>query len=173
MEHWNRNHDAEGVLVVTGGSSATAHLGRAVFALARHAPAQHIYIAAEGVDRTSVASALRVFWSDALRRDYFALLGIVIDPQTMPARLFEEPRRARINAVLSPFRELPASSSGDRRSWCAGDGDADAGAISGRLTFPMLFYPSEEIQARVPAAVTRPWKSKKWVRPTWPAPWPV
>ena len=28
-------------------------------------------------------------------------------------------------------------------------GNADAGTISGRLTFPMLFYPAEEIQARM------------------------
>lgn len=137
-------------------------LGRAVFDLARrHAPAQHIYIAAEGIGPEKRHQVLlRVFWSDALRRDYFAVLGFIIDPQTMPARLFAEPRRARIDAVL------------DRR---AGDmplrlrvlddhgalvyGDADAGTISGRLTFPMLFYPSEEIQTRMSGgAVSRPWE---------------
>ena len=72
-----------------------AALGRAVFELARrHAPAQHIYIAAERVGPEKRHQVLlRVFWSDALRRDYFAVLGIVIDPEIMPARLFEEPRR--------------------------------------------------------------------------------
>ena len=38
-------------------------------------------------------------------------------------------------------------------------GNADAGTISGRLAFPMLFYPSEEIQARMSGgAVSRPWE---------------
>ena len=35
-------------------------------------------------------------------------------------------------------------------------GNADPGTISGRLTFPMLFYPAEDIQARMSGgAVTR------------------
>ena len=84
-------------------------LGRAVFELARrHAPAQHIYIAAEAIgpgQRHHVL--LRVFWNDALRRDYFAVLGLIVDPHTMPARLFAEPRGARINAVLNRPGESP------------------------------------------------------------------
>jgi nitrogen-specific signal transduction histidine kinase len=137
-------------------------LGRAVFELARrHAPAQHIYIAAEGVGPDKRHQVLlRVFWSDALRRDYFALLGILIDPQTMPARLFEEPRRARIDAVLDRRSgELPLRLRVIDDRGAVVYGDADPGTISGRLTFPMLFYPSEEIQARMSGgAVTRPWE---------------
>lgn len=136
-------------------------LGSAVYELARrHAPAQHIYIAAEGVGPKRHQVLLRVFWSDALRRDYFAVLGFVIDPQTMPARLFEEPRRARINAVLdrrSGDLPLRLRVIDDRGALVYGS--ADAGTISGRLTFPMLFYPSEEIQARMSGgAMTRPWE---------------
>ena len=93
-------------------------LGRAVFELARrHAPAQHIYIAAEAIgpgQRHHVL--LRVFWNDALRRDYFAVLGFVVDPHTMPARLFAEPRGARIKAVLNRARRIAAPSPGARRS---------------------------------------------------------
>lgn len=136
-------------------------LGRAVFALARrHAPAQHIYIAAEevGPDKRHQV-LLRVFWNDAKRLEYFAVLGLVVDPQTIPARLFEEPRRARINAALTrragdlPLRLRVID---DRGALVYGSGDA--GTISSRLPFPMLFYPAEEIQARMAGgAVVRPW----------------
>jgi signal transduction histidine kinase len=136
-------------------------LGRAVFELARrHAPAQHIYIAAEGIgpgQRHHVL--LRVFWNDALRRDYFAVLGLVVDPRTMPARLFAEPRRARIDAVLDRPGESPLRLRvlDDRGALIYGD--ADAGTVHGRLTFPMLFYPAEEIQARMSGGgVSRPWE---------------
>ena len=136
-------------------------LGRAVFELARrHAPAQHIYIAAEAIGpgrRHHVL--LRVFWNDALRRDYFAVLGFIVDPHTMPARLFAEPRGARINAVLNRPGELPLRLRvlDDRGALIYGN--ADAGTISGRLTFPMLFYPAEEIQARMAGGgVSRPWE---------------
>ena len=164
---WNTrtNLDAPGEVQFFGRDGRfvrDAGLGRAVFELARrHAPAQHIYIAAEGIGPEKRHHVLlRVFWSDALRRDYFAVLGIVIDPETMPARLFEEPRRGRINAVLDRRAgELPLRLRvlDDRGTLVYGD--ADAGTISGRLTFPMLFYPSEEIQARMSGGgVSRPWE---------------
>ena len=57
-------------------------LGRAIFELARrHAPAQHIYIAAEAIGPDQRHHVLlRVFWNDAMRRDYFAVLGLIVDP---------------------------------------------------------------------------------------------
>ena len=90
-------------------------LGRAVFELARrHAPAQHIYIAAEGVGPDKRHQVLlRVFWNDAQRLDYFAVLGFVVDPQTMPARLFDGAAGAR--ASTRCWRAAPATC----RSVCA------------------------------------------------------
>lgn len=137
-------------------------LGRAVFELARrHAPAQHIYIAAEGVGPEQRHHVLlRVFWNDALRRDYFAILGFVVDPATMPARLFDEPRRARINAVLDRHAgDVPLRLHVIDDHGALIFGSADPGTISGRLTFPMLFYPAEDIQARMSGgAMARPWE---------------
>jgi signal transduction histidine kinase len=127
-------------------------LGRAIFDLARrHAPTQHIYVAAEDVGPgTGRQVLLRVFWSDAKRLDYFAVLGMVVDPHTMPARLFEEPLRARINAVLARRAgDLPLRLRVTDEHGAIVYGSADAGTISGRLAFPMLFYPAEEIQARM------------------------
>ena len=139
-----------------------AALGRAILDLARqHAPAQHIFIAAEGVGPARRHQVLlRVFWNDATRRDYFAVLGLVVDPHSAPARLFEAPRRARINALLArragdqPLRLRVIDERGGLIY-----GGPDAGTITARLAFPMLFYPAEEIQARMSGgAVTRPWQ---------------
>jgi signal transduction histidine kinase len=137
-------------------------LGRAVFELARReAPAQHIYVAAEEVGpgrRHQVL--LRVFWNDAKRLDYFAVLGLVVDPQTMAAQLFQEPQRARIDAVLTrrtsdvPLRLRVIDDHGALIY-----GSADAGTISSRLAFPMLFYPAADIQSRMSGgAATRLWQ---------------
>jgi signal transduction histidine kinase len=139
-----------------------ATLGRAVFDLARqNAPAQHIFVAAEEVGpSTRHQVLLRIFWNDAKRLDYFAVLGFVIDPQTAPARLFEASRRTRINALLARHagdRPLRLRVLDERGALIFGD--PDAGPISARLTFPMLFYPAEEIQARMSGGgVTRPWQ---------------
>jgi signal transduction histidine kinase len=137
-------------------------LGRAVFDLARRrAKEQHIYIAAENLGpglRQQVL--LRVFFNDAKRLEYFAVLGLVVDPHTMPARLFDAPRRARINAMLSRRAgELPLRAHVIDEQGAFIYGSADAGTISSRLAFPMLFYPADEIQARMAGGVaTRPWR---------------
>ncbi len=138
-----------------------AALGHAIFDLARkHAPAQHIFIAAEDVGPAKQQVLLRVFWNDAKRLDYFAVLGLIVDPRTSPARLFEPPRLARIDALLArrtgepPLRLRVIDERG-----ALVYGTADAGTISARLAFPMLFYPADEIQARMSgSAQTRPWQ---------------
>jgi len=137
-------------------------LGRAVFDLARrYAKEQHIYIAAENFGPSLRHQVLlRVFFNDAKRLDYFAVLGLVVDPQTMPARLFDGPRRARINTMLSRRAgDLPLRVHVTDEQGALVYGSADADTISSRLVFPMLFYPAEEIQARMAGgARTRPWR---------------
>jgi len=139
-----------------------AALGRAIFKLARlHAPAQHIFVAAESVGPAKRHQVLlRVFWNDAQRLDYFAVLGFIVDPLTGPARLFEPPRRDRIDAMLTrhagdpPLRLRVVDERG-----AVVYGSSDAGPVSARLAFPMLFYPAEEIQARMSGGgATRPWQ---------------
>jgi signal transduction histidine kinase len=138
-----------------------AAMGRAIFDLARkHAPAQHIFIAAEGVGPAGRHEVLlRVFWNDAKRLDYFAVLGLVVDPQTAPARLFEPPFRAKINALLARRGDQPLRLRVIDERGGVIYGGPDAGTIAARLAFPMLFYPAEEIQARMSGGgVTRPWQ---------------
>ena len=138
-----------------------AALGRAVFELARrHAPAQHIYIAADGVgpDRRHEV-LLRVFWTDAQRLDYFAVLGFVVDPSTMRERLFAEPQRTRLDALLArragdrPLRLKVTDEHG-----ALVYGNAAAGIVSGRAAFPMQIYPAAEVQSRMSGRVApQPW----------------
>ena len=136
-------------------------LGRAVFDLARrHAATQHIYVAAEGVGPEKRHQVLlRVFWNDAQRLDYFVVLGYVVDPKTMPARLFAGTRRDRIDAMLARHPDTRLRLRVTDEHGMVIHGSADAGRISVRRSFPMLFYPADEIQARMSGgAETRPWQ---------------
>jgi signal transduction histidine kinase len=144
-----------------GGFRRDPALGRAVIELVRrHAPAQHIYVAADGVGPGGSAQVLlRVFWNDAERRDYFAVLGLVVAPSTMAARLFAEPNRARVEALLARRAgETPLRLRVTDERGALVYGTASADIVSGRVAFPMLFYPAEVIQARMAGRVTpRPW----------------
>lgn len=136
-------------------------LGRAVLELARrHAPTQHIYVAADdvGPDRRH-QMFLRLFWTDAERLEYFAVLGFVVEPSTMREHLFDGLRRSRLDALLArragdtPLRLRVTDEHG-----ALVYGDANAGTVIGRVEFPMLFYPADEIQSRLAAGVApRPW----------------
>ena len=136
-------------------------LGRAIFELARrHAPDQHIYVAADDVGPDQRRQVLlRVFWTDAQRLEYFAVLGLVVDPSTMPTHLFAEPQRTKLDALLArragdaPLR-LRVTDEHGRLVY----GNVNAGTVSGRVAFPMLFYPANEVQARMSGKVApRPW----------------
>jgi signal transduction histidine kinase len=135
-------------------------LGRAILQLARqHAAAQHIFVTAEGVGPAKRYQVLlRVFWNDAKRLDYFAVLGFVVDPQNAPARLFAGPRGERIAALLSRGDDPPLGLRVIDERGALVHRSGDAGTTSTQIAFPMLFYPAEEIQARMSGgAVTRPW----------------
>src|SRR5262245_51242853 len=78
-------------------------LGRAIRTLAhQYAATQQIYVAGEHVGPSSRHEVfLRLFWVDAERRDYFAILGFVVDPAQLGARLFDTEARSRLQALLS------------------------------------------------------------------------
>ena len=81
-------------------------LGQAVLDLARqHAGTQQIYIAAEGIGADQRQVFLRLFWTDARRLEYFAVLGFVIEPASMRQRLFAGPRGRAFDAgAAAPWR---------------------------------------------------------------------
>lgn len=158
---WNADIDREtpGEVRFYGRNGANAvdpMLGRAVFELAkRYAGAQQIYVAAESLSPDLPHQVfLRLFWTDARRVDYFAILGFVIEPRRMRAQLFGAPKTAPLETLLSrragglPLHLTVIDESGRLVYGTAADGPATS-----RVAFPMLFYPADEIQSRLAAGV--------------------
>ena len=135
-------------------------LGRAVLDLARrYAGTQQIYVAAEGVGSEPRQVFLRLFWADARRLDYFAVLGFVVEPVSMRERLFAGARgRAFDDVLLRRGGDVPLQL---RITDDAGDvvyGTLPPAVEGARLAFPMLFYPADDIRTRLAAGVApRPW----------------
>ena len=135
-------------------------LGRAIFELARrHAPSQHIYVAADVLPGHRHQVFLRLFWTDAQRLDYFAVLGFVVEPSTLRERLFDGPRRERLDALLTRRAgDMALRLRVTDEHGALVYGSAPPGTVTGRVDFPMLFYPADEIQSRLAAGVPpRPW----------------
>lgn len=144
-----------------GGVGRDPALGRAVFELARrHAPTQQIYAAADevGPDKRHQVF-LRLFWTDARRLEYFAVLGFVVEPSTMREHLFDGLRGARIDALLARRAgDLPLRLRVTDEHGALVYGNANPGTMTGRVEFPMLFYPADDIQSRMATGVApRPW----------------
>ena len=136
-------------------------LGAAIVDLARkYAPTQHIYVAADDVGADQRHQIfLRLFWTDAQRLEYFAVLGFVVDPATIRDRLFGGLPRARLDALLArragdtPLRLRVTDEHG-----ALVHGSPNPGTLIGRVEFPMLFYPADDIQSRMAVGVApRPW----------------
>jgi signal transduction histidine kinase len=136
------------------GPGADPRLGRAVFELARrHAGAQQIYVAAESIAPGLPHQIfLRLFWTDARREDYFAILGFVVEPSRFRAELFGA-RSSRRESLLArrpgglPLQLTVTDEAGRIVTGKPG------GVHSSRVPFRMLFYPSDEIQSRLAAGV--------------------
>ena len=132
-------------------------LGRAIMALARqHAATQQIYVAAEHVGPEARHEVfLRLFWVDAERRDYFAVLGFVVDPAELGTRLFDAAGGSRIGALLRRRGgdEVPLQLrvTDERRRVVFGP--TTPGVVDASVSFPMQFYPADDIQSRLAAGV--------------------
>lgn len=159
---WTRPPGRAGDVLFYGRSGEFARdaaLERSVRELAgRHAEAQQIYVAADtGDDRRQIF--LRLFWTDARREDFFAVLGFVVDPETMGQRLFTGHRGRAVDDVLLrrggrvPLQFRVADEDG---ALVYGAPQPSAGAV--RVPFPLVFYPADSIRTRLAAGVTpRPW----------------
>lgn len=136
-------------------------LGRAVFDLARrHSPAQQIYVVGDnmGADRTR-QMFLRLFWTDAQRDDYFAVLGFVVQASTMREHLFDGLNRARLDDLLTRRAgDMPLLLRVTDEHGALVFGKASGGPLMGRVNFPMSFYPADDIQSRLATSVpAKPW----------------
>jgi len=144
----------------SGGFVRDAAMGRDVLELAgRHAGSQQIYVAAEGVEPGARQVFLRLFWTDARRLEYFAVLGFVIDPASLPQRLFAGRHGAGLEALLARRGgELPLQLRVSDDRGAVVFGKLAPGVKGVRVPFSMLFYPADDIRSRVAAGVPeRPW----------------
>lgn len=136
-------------------------LGRAIMQIAhRHAPEQHIYVASEGVGPQKQQALLRLFWTDARRVEFFAVMGFIVDPRTAGQRLFSTLYDRSIASLLTqrggdvPLRLRVSDESG---APVYGD-TAPQGEVA-RVPLPMLFYPVERIDSRLSSVVpARMWE---------------
>jgi signal transduction histidine kinase len=132
-------------------------LGRAIMDLARqYAATQQIYVAAEHVGPEARHEVfLRLFWVDADRRDYFAVLGFVVDPTELGARLFGAAGRSRIHALLGPRggTDVPLQLRVTDERGTVVFGPTAPRVVDATVSFPMQFYPADDIQSRLAAGV--------------------
>ena len=171
-------HQAPGQVLFYGrddGFRADPELGRAVLDLARrHSGAQQIYVAAEGLTPTSAHQVLlRLFWTDARRVEYFAVLGFVVEPSRLRAALFDPTRNPKMQSLLTRRAAgLPLHLAVTDETGAIVHGRSGGGHAS-RVGFPMIFYPADEIHSRLAAGVEpRQWAIEVSLPPTggvWPA----
>jgi signal transduction histidine kinase len=128
-------------------------LGRAILQLARqHGPSQQIYIAGEGVGPGKRAVFLRLFWNDARRLEYFAILGFAIEPSAMGPRLFEALHEGKAGALLRQRgRDAPLSLRviGEDGALVYGTATPTSAQATGATILPMAFYPIDRIESRL------------------------
>lgn len=138
-----------------------ALLGRTILDVARrYGPEQHIYVAAQDVGPRRLQALLRLFWSDARRVSYFAILGFVVDPATSGQRLFDSLGKGSINTLLA--RRGGETRLGLRVLDDHGNlvyGERVPFAQAATATLPMLFYPVDRVDSRLSNAIgARPWR---------------
>ncbi|MGH9387031.1 MAG: sensor histidine kinase [Vicinamibacterales bacterium] len=128
-------------------------LGRAIVELARrHAPSQHIYVADEGVGPDRRGVFLRLFWTDARRVEFFAILGFVIEPSAIGRQLFAALNEGKVGALLKQRgREVPLNLRviDENGALVYGSAATDAARATAATTLPMSFYPIDRIQSRL------------------------
>lgn len=131
-------------------------LGREVFALARRtAPSQQIYAAHAGVgiDRAHDVF-LRLFWVDARRDRFFAVLGFVVDREHLRTTFIPELHKRRLEHLLKirgedlPF-ELRVRDERGTVVW----GPQKEQPLAAHVALPMLFYPAQTLGPRLATAV--------------------
>lgn len=147
----NRAQQVDGI---TGDFTRDAPLGREILALAhRYAPEQHIYVAAEQVGpRPGRQVFLRLFWTDARRVEYFAILGFLVDPQRVGERLFASSYGQRIGSLLQQRggdAALRLRVIDEQGKTVYGDRDAPVAAAAAVAPLPLLFYSPDRIGSRL------------------------
>jgi signal transduction histidine kinase len=140
--------------------------GRLVLEVAREqARSQWIYGAAERrVGASTYDLFIRIFWIDANRDRFFAVMGYVVSHEAVRTRLFGELYRRRLATLLEPSDgdggpqlELRILDGQGRVAFGPPGPPSDT---AGRARFALRFYPADEIRTRMAGEVpARIWQA--------------
>lgn len=103
---------------------------------------------------------VRIFYTDAARTEFFALLGFWVDIQTVRDGLFQTLARDELAEHLTSSDSGPAFALRvtDERGRIVHGTAAKPGPVSVARPFPLVFYPAEDIRSRMAATV----EPRKW-----------
>ena len=157
-----RRAAADGARALAGAPGAferDSEMGRVVLASARrHARSQRIYtVVGEDVHGRPYEIFVRIFYTDATRTRFFAVLGFAVNLETARGELFGKLAAGRLRPLLSPedgsprFDMAVIDESG-RRVFGSPD-PGSAVRISAAAPFAMRFYPENDIRSRMAAEV--------------------
>jgi signal transduction histidine kinase len=128
----------------------------------RHATSQKIYGAFQSKGAGGESDIfLRIFYTDAARTQFFAVLGFVVNLDDVRRNLFPALVASGLNEVLATPPGGPAFAlrvHDDEGQLVYGSADQDS-AVSVERPLPLAFYPEEDILPRMAASVpSRVWK---------------
>lgn len=153
-------------------------LGRTIIGIAnRSIHAQHIYVAAEaGPERKQVF--LRLFWTDSRRLSYYAVLGYVVTPATLPGMFATLHERTLAGLLERRGGTVPLELRVTDEDGRVVFGRATPETFATAVTVSMEFYPAARIESRLVARAMTPrqWRfevnaplpDRGLVRPYWP-----
>lgn len=144
--------------------------GRLLYRRARElARSQWIYAAVETeVGRTRYDAFFRLFWVDANRDEFFAVLGFVVNHDTVRRDLFGTLHRQKLARLLNPEDGSPALELRvvDDRGEVVYGPPPPWPEVAARAPFRLQFYPVDEIRPRMAAEVP----ARRWSVVVSPAP---
>ena len=127
-------------------------LGRTIIDIAqRSSYAQHIYAAQEvGPDRRQVF--LRLYWKDASRQAYYAILGYVVSPATLPDMFATLHERSLASLLKRRGGDIPLELRVTDGSGRVVFGRPTSMPEAAGVTVSMEFYPNARIESRLVAS---------------------
>jgi signal transduction histidine kinase len=135
-------------------------LGREIVEIARRSSyAQHIYAAQEvGRDRRQVF--LRLYWADASRRSYYAILGYVVSPATLPEMFATLHERSLAALLRRRGGDIPLELRVTDETGRVVFGPQTPAPQAKSVKVSMEFYPTARIESRLVASglTERAWR---------------
>lgn len=147
--NWNEGSLPDGFVVDGGAFGRDTRLGRRIIEIARRNRLSQDIYAAEELEPDGLQLFLRVYWTDAHRRDFYAVLGFLVSPESLP-RMFAVLHERSLAALLTrrggdiPL-EMRVTDDRGRVVY----GSTARRPEAAKVSVQMLFYPAARIERRV------------------------